>query len=125
MLDVEFTQTLQDMIPISPANRSPSRSSSSRKILRCLNEWAPKVGDSISKVQGVVDVLNGIDNTISGPAVMFQINPSIAARAGFTAEDVATTAAALVEGEPSRSRSSVTTAPTRYVSAFPPLVASP
>ena len=25
---------------------------------------------------GVVDVLNGIDNTISGPAVVFQVDPS-------------------------------------------------
>jgi multidrug efflux pump subunit AcrB len=66
-----------------------------------LEEWAPKVADAISKNKGVVDVLNGIDNTISGPAVMFQVDPSIAARAGFTPEEVATDAAAILEGEPS------------------------
>ncbi len=32
---------------------------------------------------------------------MFQVNPSVAARAGFTPEEIATTAAAMVEGEPS------------------------
>jgi multidrug efflux pump subunit AcrB len=58
------------------------------------------VADSIGKIHGVVDVLNGIDNTISGPAVVFQVDPAVAARAGFTAEEVATDAAAILEGEP-------------------------
>ncbi|HEY1263438.1 MAG TPA: efflux RND transporter permease subunit, partial [Terriglobales bacterium] len=65
-----------------------------------LEEWAPKVADSIGKVKGVVDVLDGIENTVSGPAVMFQVDPNVAARAGFTPEEVATDAAALLEGEP-------------------------
>jgi multidrug efflux pump subunit AcrB len=65
-----------------------------------LEEWAPRVGDAITKVKGVVDVLNGIDNTISGPAIMFQVDPAVAARAGFTPEEVATDAAAILEGEP-------------------------
>src|SRR6202035_5171216 len=63
-------------------------------------EWAPKVADSIQKIKGVVDILNGIDNTISGPAVTFQVDPSVAARAGFTAEEIAVDASALLEGEP-------------------------
>jgi len=67
---------------------------------KVLVDWAPKVADSISKIHGVVDVLNGIDNTISGPAVVFQVEPTVAARAGFTAEEVATDAAAILEGEP-------------------------
>jgi len=65
-----------------------------------LESWAPKVADTIEKISGVVDVLDGIENTISGPAVMFQINPSVAARAGFTPEEIATDAAAILEGEP-------------------------
>jgi multidrug efflux pump subunit AcrB len=44
--------------------------------------------------------LNGIDNTISGPAVTFQVDPVVAARAGFTPEEVATDASAILEGEP-------------------------
>ena len=48
----------------------------------------------------MVDVLDGIENTISGPAVNFQIDPSVAARAGFTPEEVATDAAAILGGEP-------------------------
>ena len=34
------------------------------------------------------------------PAVTFQVDPSVAARAGFTAEEVATDASAILEGEP-------------------------
>src|SRR5437764_7699013 len=70
---------------------------------KLLNDTAPKVADSIGKIKGVVDILNGIDNTISGPAVTFQIHPSVAARAGFTPEEVALDAAAMVEGEPAPS----------------------
>ena len=41
------------------------------------------------KVPGVVDMLNGIENTISGPGHVFQVDPTVAARAGFTPEEVA------------------------------------
>ena len=51
-------------------------------------------------MSGVVDVLNGIDNTISNPAVVFQVNPTVAARAGFTPEEVAVDSSAILEGEP-------------------------
>src|SRR6266567_2704196 len=63
-------------------------------------EWAPKVADAIRKIPGVVDVLDGIENTISGPALSFHVDPTVAARAGFTPEEVAIDVAALVEGEP-------------------------
>ena len=53
-----------------------------------------------SKVTGVVDVLNGIENTISSPATVFQVDPAVAARAGFTPEEVAIDASAILEGEP-------------------------
>src|SRR5262249_11934542 len=60
----------------------------------------PKVADAIGKVHGVVDVLNGVENVVSGPAVTYQVNPMIAARAGFTPEEVAIDASAVLEGEP-------------------------
>src|ERR1700756_377289 len=58
------------------------------------------MGDSIRNIPGVVDLLNGIDNTISGPAVTFQVDPAVAARAGFTAEEIAVDSSAILEGEP-------------------------
>src|SRR5437764_11084069 len=67
---------------------------------KLLNDTAPKVADAIGKIKGVVDVLNGIDNTISGPAVTYQVDPIVAARAGFTPEEIAVDASAILEGEP-------------------------
>lgn len=100
-LDVEFMQTLQDMISDLTGEPQPVEVKLFSPDPALLAEWGPKVGESIGKIPGIVDVLNGIDDTISGPAVMFQINPSVAARAGFTPEEIAVTTAALVEGEPS------------------------
>ena len=99
-LDVEFIQTLQDMIgdlTSAPEDIQIKLFSPDQALL---SNWAPKIADEIHKIHGVVDILNGIDNTISGPAVMYQVNPAVAARAGFTPEEVATDAAAIVEGEP-------------------------
>jgi CzcA family heavy metal efflux pump len=100
-LDVEFIQSLQDMISDLTGEPQPVEIKLFSPDPALLADWGPKVADAIGKVPGVVDILNGIDNTISGPAVMFQINPSVAARAGFNPEEIATTTAALVEGEPS------------------------
>ena len=44
-----------------------------------LHKLGPQVGDAIGKIPGVVDVQNGIENTISGPATNFQVNPTVAA----------------------------------------------
>jgi multidrug efflux pump subunit AcrB len=99
-LDVEFIQTLQDMISDLTGEPQPVEVKLFSENPALLADWAPRVGGEISKIKGVVDVLNGIDNTISGPAVMFQVNPSVAARAGFTPEEVTTDSAAMIEGEP-------------------------
>ncbi len=97
---VEFVQVLQDMIGDLTSAPEPVQIKLFSQDATSLETWAPKVADAISKVKGVVDVLDGIENTISGPAVVFQINPSTAARAGFTPEEVAVDAAAILEGEP-------------------------
>jgi multidrug efflux pump subunit AcrB len=99
-LDVEFIQVLQDMIGDLTSAPEPIQIKLFSQNPKQLEEWAPKVADAIGKIHGVVDILNGIDNTISGPAVTFQVDPSVAARAGFTAEEVALDASAILEGEP-------------------------
>ena len=99
-LDIEFTQVLQDMIGDLTSSPEPIQIKLFSPDPKQLEEWAPKVADAIGKINGVVDILNGIDNTISGPAVTFQVEPSVAARAGFTAEEVALDASAILEGEP-------------------------
>ena len=99
-IDVEFIQVLQDMIGDLTSAPEPIQIKLFSPDAALLEQWAPKVADGISKVEGVVDVLNGVDNSISGPAVMYQVDPMVAARAGFTPEEVATDAAAVLEGEP-------------------------
>jgi len=99
-LKIEFIQVLQDMIGDLTSAPEPVEIKLFSQDLKQLEEWAPKVAEQIGKIHGVVDVLNGIENTISGPAVTFQVDPSIAARAGFTAEEVALDASAILEGEP-------------------------
>ncbi len=97
---VEFVQVLQDMIGDLTSAPEPVEIKLFSPDPALLETWAPRVAAAIRKVDGVVDVLDGIENTVSGPAVVFQINPSIAARAGFTPEEVAVDAAAILEGEP-------------------------
>jgi multidrug efflux pump subunit AcrB len=97
---VEFVQVLQDMIGDLTSEPEPVQIKLFSQDAALLESWAPKVAQAIGKVKGVVDVLDGIENTISGPAVTFQVNPSVAARAGFTPEEVALDAAAILEGEP-------------------------
>ena len=99
-LKIEFIQVLQDMIGDLTSAPEPVEIKLFSQDPKQLEEWAPKVAEQIGKIHGVVDVLNGIENTISGPAVTFQVDPSIAARAGFTAEEVALDASAILEGEP-------------------------
>jgi len=103
---VEFVQLLQDMIGDLTSAPEPVVIKLFSQDGKLLNETAPRVAEAIDKVKiggnphPVVDVLNGIENTISGPAVTYQVNPTVAARAGFTLEEVAINAAAVLEGEP-------------------------
>ena len=97
---VEFIQLLQDMIGDLTSAPEPVVIKLFAQDGKLLNETAPKIGDAIAKIHGVVDVLNGVENTVSGPAVTYQVNPAVAARAGFTPEEVALNAAAVLEGEP-------------------------
>jgi CzcA family heavy metal efflux pump len=98
--DVEFIQILQDMIGDLTSRPEPVVIKLFSQDANLLAATAPRIGDTIQKIPHVVDVLDGIENTISGPAVTYQIDPVIAARAGFTPEEIAVDAAAVLEGEP-------------------------
>jgi multidrug efflux pump subunit AcrB len=98
-LKVEFPQLLQDMIGDLTGAPEPIVIKMFSQYPDLLRQWAPQVGDAIQKVKGVADVLNGIENTISGPAAVFHVDPVVAARAGFTPEEVELDASALMQGE--------------------------
>jgi CzcA family heavy metal efflux pump len=97
---VEFIQVLQDMIGDLSNEPEPVVIKLYSQDPKAILDAAPRVGEAIGNVHGVVDVLNGVENTISGPASTFQINTATAARSGFTPEEVATDAAVILEGEP-------------------------
>jgi CzcA family heavy metal efflux pump len=97
---VEFVQLLQDMIGDLTSQPEPIVIKLFGQDGKFLNATATRVADAIGKVPGVVDVLDGVENTVSSPTVTYQINSTVAARAGFSAEEIATQASAVLEGEP-------------------------
>ena len=97
---VEFVQILGDMIGDLSNEAEPVVVKLYSQDAPALLSAAPRVAEAIRKVAGVVDVLDGLENTISGPASTFQVNAATAARSGFTPEEVAVDASALLEGEP-------------------------
>ena len=99
-LDVEFIQLLQDMIGDLQGSPEPIEIKLFSPDPALLAEWAPKVGDRIKKIDFVKDVKNGIENTISGPAIVMRVDPVIAARAGFTPQEIELDASAILQGEP-------------------------
>ena len=99
-LDIEFTQVLQDMIGDLSNAPEPIQIKLFNPNPAVLDDVATRVADKIKKQPGVVDVLDGLENTISGPAINFQVGPSIAQRLGFTVQEVTTDTTAMVEGIP-------------------------
>jgi CzcA family heavy metal efflux pump len=99
-LDLDFIQLLQDQIGDLTSSPQPIEIKLFSQDLNLLKQWAPKVSARIKKVKGVVDVKDGIENTISGPAIVMTVDPVVAARAGFTPQEIETDASALLQGEP-------------------------
>jgi CzcA family heavy metal efflux pump len=99
-LDIEFTQVLQDMIGDLSNAPEPIQLKIFANDPTLLTELGPRVGEAIGKIPGVVDVQNGIENTLSGPATNFQVNPVNAARLGFTPEEISSDATAILDGLP-------------------------
>jgi CzcA family heavy metal efflux pump len=100
VLDIELPQLLQDMIGDLTSAPEPVVIKLFAQDPAVLNQWAPAVADSIKKIPGVVDVLNGIENTISGPARVFNVDPAAVARAGFSPQEVEVDTSAILQGEP-------------------------
>ncbi len=100
VLDIEFTQVLQDMIGDLTSAPEPCIIKLFSNDPDALRKWAPETAKAIGKIHGVVDILDGIENTISGPATVFTVDPVVAARAGFSPQEVEVDASAILQGEP-------------------------
>ena len=99
-LDVEFIQVLQDMIGDLSNSPEPIEIKLFAQDPALLKKWAAKVGDRIKKIPTVKDVKNGIENTVSGSAVVMRVDPVLAARSGFTPQEIELDASAILQGEP-------------------------
>jgi multidrug efflux pump subunit AcrB len=99
-LDTEFPELLQDMIGDLTSAPEPVVVKFFSTDAELLAKVGPQVAEAISKIEGVVDVQNGVENTTSGPAVNYQVDPAITSRAGFSPDEVAIDASAILEGEP-------------------------
>jgi hypothetical protein len=71
-LDVEFIQVLRDLIGDLSNSPEPIQVELFASDANLLQGLGPKVADAISKIPGVVDTQNGVDNTISGPRPAFR-----------------------------------------------------
>ncbi len=102
-VDVDLTQKLQDMIGDLTSAPQPVDIMMFSPNAQLLDTWAPKVADAIGNItvggkHPIVDIDNGIDSTTSGPAVSFQVHNSRAAHAGFSPQDIANEAGAMLDG---------------------------
>ena len=109
-VEVEFPELLQDMVGDLTGEPEPIVVKLFSEDSKLLQQIAPRLADALedagkdsSNTKHIVDVRNGIENTISGPATEFNVMPSVAAKAGFTAEEVATDAQAILQGVPAPS----------------------
>jgi CzcA family heavy metal efflux pump len=85
-LRVEFLGILSDLIGDLISSPSPIEIRLFSEDAVALRRTAQQVADVIGKINGVVDVFNGV--VVSGPAVTFHVDPQRAALFGLTANDV-------------------------------------
>ena len=99
-LDVEYTQVLEDMIGDLSNSPEPIQIKLFSNDVTLIHQLAPKVQAAIAAIPGVKDTQNGVDNTLSGPATSFQVDPVVASRLGFTPQEIAEDATSLLDGLP-------------------------
>ncbi|MBZ5605520.1 MAG: efflux RND transporter permease subunit [Acidobacteriia bacterium] len=99
-LDIEFVQILQDMIGDLTSSPEPIEVKLFSQDPNVLKQWAPKLGEKLKKTKNIADVKDGIENTVSGPAIVMNVDPVVAARAGFTPQEIELDASAILQGEP-------------------------
>jgi CzcA family heavy metal efflux pump len=100
LLDVEFPQLLQDMVDDLTGAPQPVVIKLFSQDPALLEKWAGSVTDTVKKIDGVVDVVNSVEDTNSGPATVFKVDQVVTARAGFSPQEVELDTSAMLQGEP-------------------------
>ncbi len=119
-LDTDFHQVLEDMIGDLTSSPDPIEIKLFSENVELLKMWGPKVADAIKTITAVKDVKNGVENTISGPALTFLVDQTVAARAGFTPQEVELDASAIFQGEPAAAPIVANNRPYTLRVTFPP-----
>ncbi len=119
-LDTDFHQVLEDMIGDLTSSPDPIEIKLFSENLDLLKKWGPKVADAIKTISAVKDVKNGVEDTISGPALTFVVDQAVAARTGFTPQEVELDASAIFQGEPAPAPIIANNRPYTLRVTFPP-----
>ncbi len=100
-LRVEFIGILSDLIGDLQSSPSPVELRLYSEDTAALQRTAKQMAASIAKVNGVVEIFDGI--VVSGPAITFQVDPQRASTFGITAADITETVQSALGGTPASS----------------------
>jgi multidrug efflux pump subunit AcrB len=95
-MEVEFIQILSDVINDLAGTPDPLEIKLFGDELETLRTYAESVGDKVEKVDGIVDLYNGVPDP--SPEVVVSINAAAAGRLGLTAQDVSAQVSAALLG---------------------------
>ncbi len=98
-LEIEFVGILPDMIGDLTSSPEPIEIKLFSEDANALQQKAEEVEATIQKLKSVVDTKSGV--VVSGPAIIFNIDPRLAARFGVSATDVANTVTTAMSGDAS------------------------
>lgn len=98
-LEIEFVGILPDMIGDLTSSPEPIEIKLFSEDANALHQKAEEVEATIKKLSYVVDTKSGV--VVSGPAVIFNIDPQLAARFGVSATDIANTVTTAMTGDAS------------------------
>jgi CzcA family heavy metal efflux pump len=84
-IDVEFIQVLQDMLGDLQGSREPVEIKIFGNDMGVLEQVADEVAPKLQKIRGIVDFV-GLQK--GNPEIVFHVGPTLAGRAGLTAEQV-------------------------------------
>lgn len=98
-LEIETAQLMEDLIGDLTAVPQPIEVKLFGDDPKVLAASAKKVGQSIGKITGVVEVVDGL--RVAGDALAIRVNPAAAAQQGLDPDTISTQVEALIAGSPS------------------------
>ncbi|MFL6274535.1 MAG: efflux RND transporter permease subunit, partial [Blastocatellia bacterium] len=106
MSRVELPGILGDLIGDLTGSPQPIEIKLFSEDTAALRQKAKEIAELLEKMgktdmSGIVDIDDGVTVTVSGPAIIFRVDPQRAAQLGVTATDIAGTVATAMTGDPS------------------------